>query len=157
MVLFLTFGFILPTLILGYNQYTVLDSRRLIKYEQYHYAPSGVLITYNPATNTCGLRDRYGEILSSEYNQFVHMHEACKPFVKIQQNSYWGIYDIEKNKVVVKPQFMDIIPYGENTYKLILGSDSCTYFHTNSYYYSGYSDNELWEISENPENSLLIE
>ena len=149
MVLFLTLGFILPTLILGYNQYTVLDSRRLIKYEQYHYAASGVLITYNPATNTCGLRDRYGEILSSEYNEFVHMEEMRKPFVKIRQGNYWGIFDIEKNKIVVEPKFTDIIPHGKNTYKLLLDNDTCTYFHIKPYYYSGYDDEELWKISDN--------
>lgn len=154
-VLFLTLAFILPTLTIGYNQYSVLDSHRLKKYENYIYAPNGILWTYNPATNVWGLRDRYGEILPCKYDAIAQIDHS-KPFVTIREGRYIGIYDIEKNKVIIEPKYTNFIPYGWNTYKLESDNDTCTYFHIGPHYYSKYSDSELWKISDNPKYEFTL-
>lgn len=155
--LFVVIAFILPTITIGYNQYTVLNARIERKYTEYNYACNGVLRIYNPKTGKCGLRDRYGEILPCRYDAVVHMSSQYKPFVKVLQNGLWGICDIEKNRLIIEPEFVKIEPYSTNHHRLVYKSGGISYFQSNPYYYSGYDDSDLWRIVEHPNEDLLKE
>lgn len=112
---------------------------------------------YNPKTEKYGLRDRYGEILPCKYDAVVHMSSQYKPFVKVLEKGLWGICDIEKNELIIEPEFVKIEPYSTNHHRLVYQDGGISYFQSNPYYYSGYDNSDLWQIVEFPNEDLLKE
>ncbi len=70
-VSFVFIAFILPSLSLGYNQYTVMDAARAARFRTY-VATNGVLYVYSDKGD--GLRDRYGIIVPCGYSNI----EPCR-------------------------------------------------------------------------------
>ena len=150
-------GFILPTLTIGYNQYTVLNARITQKYISYYYAHNGIYETYNPKSHCRGLRDRYGEIIPCQYERLYPLGDQSKPFVQVRQDKKWGVYDIEKNKLIVDPTFSHIEQYSENCFRLSTDDGYTCYLQLSPYYYSGREDKDLWRIVEYPHEDLMRE
>lgn len=90
----------------------------------YLYGNNGVLVTYNPITEKRGLRDRYGEIIPCQFDRLTFMNNYYKPFVKVCQEGNWGVFDIEKNKLIIEPIYTKIEKFGENSYRLT-DKDGC--------------------------------
>lgn len=155
--IFFVMAFIIPTMTLGYNQYSVLNARKWYKYEYYDYACNGLLTIYNPKTDAVGMRDRYGEIIPCRYDHLSPLGDHSKPFVKVRKDFLWGIYDIEKNKPILEPSYKEIERHSENYYRLIAEDGTVSYLQLKSYYYSGYEDDELWQIVDSPNEDLLME
>jgi len=157
LMVFLTTGVVLPSMALGYNQYSVLNARKLYKYNNYLYAHNGVLVIYNPTTKKYGLRDRYGEIIPCLFDWLTSMDNYNKPFVKVRKGKHWGVFDIEKNKLIIEPVYTKIEKFSKNSYRLT-DEDGCNrYLQIKPYYYSGYEDEELWQIIDNPNEYLIRE
>lgn len=155
--IFFAMGVVLPTLTIGYNQYTVLNARITQRYTSYYYASNGIFMTYNPKNNSRGLRDRYGEIIPARYERLFPLGDHSKPFVQVRQDKKWGIYDIEKNKPIIEPVFSCIEQRSENCYSLTMEDGYICYLILSPYYYSGREDEKLWKIVEYPYDDLIKE
>ena len=85
-----------------------------------------------------------------EYEWVMPMGNKLKPFVKFQDGFAWGIYDLERQEIVVQPEYRDIFEYDNNVWRLIPeegGNDK--YFIGPKFYCRFDMDN--WRLSDNPE------
>lgn len=123
--------FIMPTLLiaplsLGLNPYAVLDCDYVSKYHYGYYASEGVYIIEKDGK--LGLRDRFGLILPTEYNEFKRLDKWGRyisvlegPNTLIANNRY-GIYDVGSRRFVLDPKSVavsQIEQVNENTFNLI--------------------------------------
>lgn len=115
--LFIVGGFILPSIALGYNQFNCIGAKRLYNYTDYGYSYRGLLKVRS--LNGFGIRDRFGYITPIEYEQIETMGNSSKPFVKFKHGGFWGVYDLERQSVVVKPEYNEIRPYDKNSWRLM--------------------------------------
>ena len=149
---FIATGFILPTLALGYNQYTVLDARKISI-----SADRGVLRTYNPSTYNYGLRDRYGELVPCEYDQLALIDHYNTSLVKVRLGKYWGFYDIEEGRMAVEPVYVKVEKESKNYLRLITEEGSISYMQLRRYGRSRSDDEESWRIVDYPSEELMNE
>ncbi len=107
--------FIQPCCI-GYNLYTATHVGMRAKYRDYAPAIKGLWLV-DCGSDKLGLRDRYGMILNADYEDIQQL-QPTKPFVKVQKDGKWGVYDIEQHKMEIAPTYTDIIQKGKYTFLL---------------------------------------
>ncbi len=135
--IFIVGAFILPSIALGYNQFTCIGAKRLYNYTEYDYSYRGLLKV--KSFNGDAIRDRFGYITPIEYEQIESMGNSSKPFVKFKHEGFWGVYDLECQSVVVEPKYNDILPYDKNSWRLM--DEFCVrygchdFFVSSGYYY----------------------
>lgn len=116
-VVFIICSVVLPSIAIGYNQFACFGAKRLYSYTDYNYSYRGLLMV------RCGdhiaIRDRFGYITPVEYEQIEPIGNPSKPFVKFKSDGFWGVYDLERQKVVVDPKYTEILPYDKNAWRLI--------------------------------------
>ena len=114
--LYIIIALILPVFSLGYNPYSVLEAKRLWRFDKYYWARNGLL--YVASKDGVGLRDRYGVILPvDEYDRVVLLRESM-PYCKVRKDGKWQIYDIERRELVSEEQFEEVVPYKKDIYQL---------------------------------------
>ncbi len=101
---------------IGYNLYSATHVGMRGKYRYYDQAIKGLWLV-DCGSDKLGLRDRYGMILNADYEDIVQL-QRTKPFVKIQKNGKWGVYDIEQRRLEVDPVYTAIIQKGKYTFLL---------------------------------------
>lgn len=146
-LVFLVCSFVLPSISIGYNQYNGIVTKRYFNYRNCYYSSRGLLCVLNKDGNM-GIRDRFGLIMPCEYECIQAMGNEQKPFVKFKSMT-WGIYDLERQEVIVQPEYMDIFEYDYNVWRLISkdGKDD-KYFIASKFYYRYDADN--WGVFDNP-------
>lgn len=113
--LYVMIAFAVPVLSIGYNPYSVLESGRVIRFDSYSYSPNGLLIVQGK--NGFGLRDRYKQILPSEYD-YIEILTPSKPYCKVRKDDRYRIYDIERHELLSEEWFEQITPCEEYVYRL---------------------------------------
>lgn len=113
--LYVFIAIIVPVLSIGYNPYSVLESGRVIRFDSYSYSPNGLLIVQGK--NGFGLRDRYKQILPSEYD-YIEILTPSKPYCKVRKDGKYRIYDIERHELLSEEWFEQITPCEEYVYRL---------------------------------------
>lgn len=140
---------ILPSIALGYNQFACFDAKRIYNFKDYGYSPRGLIMVRSG--KHYAIRDRFGYIMTPKYDAVESMGDWTKPFVKINEDGKWGVYDIEHQEVVVEPYYEDIIPYGDNSWILMDEYSESTGWHdffvSPDYYYRY---RECGEVSDCP-------
>jgi hypothetical protein len=101
---------------IGYNLYSATHVGMRGKYRYYDQAIKGLWLV-DCGSDKLGLRDRYGMILNADYEDIVQL-QRTKPFVKVQKNGKWGVYDIEQRRLEVDPVYTAIIQKGKYTFLL---------------------------------------
>lgn len=101
---------------IGYNLYTCTDAGLSGKYQFYDKAIKGLWLV-DCGRKKIGLRDRYGIILDTDYEDIQQM-ERSKPYVMVQKNGKWGVYDIEQHRMEIEPTYTDISRKGKYTFFL---------------------------------------
>ena len=107
--------FIQPCCI-GYNLYAATHVGMRAKYREYSPAIKGLWLV-DCGSNKLGLRDRYGMVLNADYEDIQQL-QPTKPFVKVQKNGKWGVYDIEQHQIEIDPVYTAIIQKGKYTFLL---------------------------------------
>lgn len=143
-VLYLVVAVLVPIFSIGYNPYSVLEARRCMHYDEYSYSREGLLLVQSK--DGLGIRDRYGIILSSEYERVDYL-EPSKPYCKVLNDDQWMIYDIERHKFLSEEKFTEVIPYDTFTYRLVSADGSVKYL-VMPFKYSRYSYGKEAEIVE---------
>ena len=113
--LYVMLALIIPVFCIGYNPYSVLEARKVKKFDDYNYSRSGLMLVTGPDGD--GIRDRYGLILPAEYYD-IHLLIPSKPYCMVRKLGGWKIYDIEKHMLLSEEEFADVIPYGRNSFLL---------------------------------------
>ena len=146
-LVFLVCSFILPSISIGYNRYNGIETKRWFNFRSYHYSSRGLLYVLDDGA--MGLRDRFGLVVPCEYEWIVPIGNKQKPFVKFQDDIAWGIYDLERQEVIVQPEYKDIFEYDHNVWRLISeDGEHDKYFIGPKFYYRHDADN--WRISDYP-------
>lgn len=101
---------------IGYNLYAATHVGMRSKYRDYDPAIKGLWLV-DCGSDKLGLRDRYGMILNADYEDIQQL-QRTKPFVKVQKNGKWGVYDIEQRRMEIEPTYTDIIQKGKYTFLL---------------------------------------
>jgi len=101
---------------IGNNLYTATDVGLRGKYRFYDQACKGLWLV-DCGRDKLGLRDRYGMILDADYEDIQQM-ERTKPYVMVQKNGKWGVYDIEQHRMDIEPTYTDISRKGQYTFLL---------------------------------------
>ena len=107
--------FIQPCCI-GYNLYAATHVGMRAKYRDYSPAIKGLWLV-DCGSDKLGLRDRYGMVLNADYEDIQQL-QPTKPFVKVQKNGKWGVYDIEQHQIEIEPTYTDIVQKGKYTFLL---------------------------------------
>ena len=107
--------FIQPCCI-GYNLYAETHVGMRGKYRDYAPAIKGLWLV-DCGSDKLGLRDRYGIILNADYEDIQQL-QPTKPFVKVQKNGLWGVYDIEQRRMEIEPTYTYIVQKGKYTFLL---------------------------------------
>ena len=136
---------LLPIFSLGYNPYSVLDARKVRHYDGYEYSPNGLMLV--SGRDGVGIRDRYGLILPPEYERVEHLIPS-KPYCKVMKDGEWMVYDIVRQELLSEERFNEVIPFGENSYRL--DSVSGTKYLIMPRRYSIYNDASIALISNQP-------
>lgn len=151
-LVFLVCSFVLPSISIGYNRYNGIETKRWFNCRTYHYSSRGLL--YVLKDGAMGIRDRFGLVMPCEYEWVMPMGNKLKPFVKFQDGFAWGIYDLERQEIVVQPAYRDIFEYDHNVWRLVPEEgENDKYFIGSKFYYRFDMDN--WRISDNPEGYEL--
>lgn len=136
-MIFVICAFILPSIAIGYNQFYCIESKRMHNFADYDYSYRGLLLL--KSRDGFDIRDRFGYITPMEYEQIESMGDPSKPFVKFKHDCFWGVYDLERQSVVIEPEYKEIFPYDKNSWRLI--DEFCVrygchdFFVTPGYYY----------------------
>lgn len=148
LIMFLVCSFILPIISIGYNPYSCIDGQRLCNYNDYAYSHRGLLLIADDVK--VGIRDRFGIVVPCGYDNIQTLGDRSKPYVGVCVNGKWGIYDLEQQKEVVKPEYKFISKHGDNAWRLV-GVESDRYFFISPSYYRFDTSNST--VSENPINN----
>ena len=126
--------FIQPCCI-GYNLYTATNVGMRAKYRDYAPAIKGLWLV-DCGSDKLGLRDRYGMILNADYEDIQQL-QPTKPFIKVQKDGKWGVYDIEQRKMEIEPTYTDIVQKGKYTFLLedTLNTENTKYLTMFVHYY----------------------
>ena len=147
-LVFLVCSFVLPSISIGYNQYNGIETKRRVNCRTYYYSSRGLL--YVLKDGAMGIRDRFGLVIPCEYERVISMGNKLKPFVKFQDGLAWGIYDLERQEIVVQPEYRDIFEYDHDVWRLVPeDGNKDKYFIGRKFYYRYDADN--WTLSDNPE------
>ena len=130
---FFVCAFILPSVSIGYNQYNAIGAKRWLNYDGYYYSSRGLL--YVLEDGLMGIRDRYGIIMPCAHEWVKPLGDKMKPYVKFQDGWEWGVYDLERQEVVVKPEYKDIFQYDNNVWRLVSEDGNDKFFVAPRYYY----------------------
>lgn len=153
LVIFVTAGILLPSVAIGYNQYTVLGARKV----RIDTGCAGTFITLNIYTDKYGLRDRYGEIAPCSFDMVYPVNCKGLPLVKVRQGKHWGLYDLDRRELAVEPAYIKIEKHSENFLRLI-AEDGCNrYLQVGLYARSRHARGESWEIVDIPNDDLARE
>lgn len=88
-------GVILPSLILGYNQYTCIDYAYHGQLESF----SGIFKIKDPKTGLIGLRDRYKLLITPAYDDMAfHGSNHLWGELELRKNGYYDLYQIANNR-----------------------------------------------------------
>ena len=104
LAMFLTCGFIVPLLTLGYNYYTGINTIRGAKYYD-KYVNTGILFISDG--NKYGLRDRYRILIQPQYTDY-NLIDANHRFLKMTNDDGNIIYDVTTGMSTTE----DIAKYG---------------------------------------------
>lgn len=97
-------GLILPSLAIGYNQYICFRYERFCPLEPY----MGIFIIKDPNTQKIGLRDRYGLLVSPEYDMFsFHDEKRLWGTLELWKNGYCSLYNICDNRMEIQEDTID--------------------------------------------------
>ena len=147
-LVFLVCSFVIPSISIGYNRYNGIETKRWFNCRTYYYSSRGLL--YVLKDGAMGIRDRFGMVMPCEYEWVMPMGNKLKPFVKFQDGFAWGVYDLERQEIVVQPEYRDIFEYDHNVWRLISEEgENDKYFIGPKFYYRYDADN--WRLSDNPE------
>lgn len=147
-LVFLVCSFVLPIISIGYNRYNGITTKRWFNFRSYYYSSRGLL--YVLEDGAIGIRDRFGLVMPCEYEWGMPIGNKLKPFVKFQDGFAWGIYDLERQEIVIQPEYRDIFEYDHNVWRLVSeDGENDKYFIGAKFYYRYDADN--WRISNNPE------
>lgn len=147
-LVFLVCSLVLPSISIGYNQYNGIETKRWFNCRTYHYSSRGLL--YVLEDGAMGIRDRFGLVMPCEYEWIMPIGNKLKPFVKFQDGFAWGIYDLERQEIVIRPEYRDIFEYDHNVWRLVPEEgENDKYFIGSKFYYRYDVDN--WRLSDNPE------
>lgn len=113
--LYVMIAFAVPVLSIGYNPYSVLESGRVIRFDDYSYSENGILFVRGK--DGYGLRDRYKMILPAEYD-YIEILTPSKPYCKVRKDGRYRIYDIERHELLSEEWFEQINPCEEYVYRL---------------------------------------
>lgn len=92
-------GIILPSLTIGYNQYACFQYERFRPLESY----PGIFLIKDPNTQKVGLRDRYGLLVSPEYDRVSYRDEKrLWGTLKLWKNGYCDLYNICDNRMEIQ-------------------------------------------------------
>lgn len=116
-IIFVVCAFILPSIAIGYNQFNCIGSKRMYNFADYDYSYRGLLKV--KSLDGVAIRDRFGYITPTENEQIESIGNSTKPFVKFKHDGFWGVYDLERQSVVVEPKYNDILPYDKNSWRLM--------------------------------------
>ncbi len=93
-------GVLLPSLAIGYNQYTCINYGRRNPYTVESYR--GILFIKDPETGSVGLRDRYGLLVKPKY-EYIDYHGRNSLFgiteLELHKHGYYLIYNIWDNSI----------------------------------------------------------
>lgn len=93
-------GIFLPSLIIGYNQYTCIDYPRHRQLESFR----GIFQIKDPKTGLLGLRDRYGLLVTPVYdNMAYHGSRHIWGELELRKNGYYDLYHIANNRFMDNP------------------------------------------------------
>lgn len=93
-------GIFLPSLIIGYNQYTCIDYPRHRRLESFR----GIFQIKDPETGLIGLRDRYGLLITPVYeNMAYHGSRHLWGELELRKNGYYDLYNIANNRFSDNP------------------------------------------------------
>lgn len=93
-------GIILPSFIIGYNQYTCIEYSRHKGLESFQ----GIFQIKDPETGQIGLRDRYGLLIAPEYESMAyHGRLHLWGELELRKNGYYDLYDIANNRLSGNP------------------------------------------------------
>lgn len=117
-IVFLNCSLILPSIALGYNQFSCFGAKRISAYTDYRYSYRGLLMVRS--RKYYAIRDRFGYIMPPIYNRIESLGDSSKPYVKVKSDGKWGIYDLERQEYIVEPDSLisNILPHDENVWKL---------------------------------------
>ena len=101
---------------IDYNLYTATHVGMRAKYRDYSPAIKGLWLV-DCGSDKLGMRNRYGMILNADYEDIQQL-QPTKPFVKVQKNGLWGVYDIEQHRMEVEPTYTYIVQKGKYTFLL---------------------------------------
>lgn len=130
---FFVCAFILPSVSIGYNQYNAIGAKRWLNYDGYYYSSRGLL--YVLEDGLMGIRDRYGIIMPCAHEWVKPLGDKMKPYVKFQDGWEWGVYDLERQEVVVNPEYKDIFQYDNNVWRLVSEDGNDKFFVAPRFYY----------------------
>lgn len=118
-VIFLVCAIILPSIALGYNPFSCIGASRLCNFDDYDYSYRGLLKVRNK--HGVAIRDRFGYITPTDIDKIEPMGDSTKPYVKLNVDNGWGIYDLERQEYTLEPDSLisNILPYDENVWKLM--------------------------------------
>jgi len=118
-VIFVVCAFLLPSIAIGYNQFTCTESKRLYNFTDYDYSYRGLLKVGN--LDEEAIRDRFGYITPLGFNKIQPMGDSTKPYIKVYVEEYCGIYDLERQEYIIDPEpnISNILQYDNNVWKLM--------------------------------------
>ncbi|MGI6218829.1 MAG: hypothetical protein ACOYJE_03060 [Bacteroidaceae bacterium] len=146
-LVFFVCSFILPSISIGYNRYNGIETKRWFNFRSYYYSSRGLLYVHDDGA--MGLRDRFGLIMPCKHEWVVPMGNKMKPFVKFQDDMGLGIYDLERQEVIVQPEYRDIFEYDHNVWRLIPEEEGNDQFFIGPKFYYRFDANCL-RVSGNP-------
>ena len=91
-------GILLPTMAIGYNQYTCIKYGRQ---DLYPLGPDNILRIKDLKTNKIGLRDRYGMLIEPAYENIVPNSRIIPLGVyELRNNGCYTLYNVYQNEMV---------------------------------------------------------
>ena len=91
-------GILLPTMAIGYNQYTCIKYGRQ---DLYPLGPDNILRIKDLKTNKIGLRDRYGMLIEPAYENIVPNSRIIPLGVyELRNNGCYTLYNVYQNKMM---------------------------------------------------------
>lgn len=146
-LVFFVCSFILPSISIGYNRYNGIETKRWFNFRSYYYSSRGLLYVHDDGA--MGLRDRFGLIMPCKHEWVAPMGNKMKPFVKFQDDMGWGIFDLERQEVIVQPEYRDIFEYDHNVWRLVSEEEENDQFFIGPKFYYRYSTDNS-RVSDSP-------
>lgn len=124
-LMFLTCAFVLPSLSVGYNQYSNINAKRWYNFGYYDYSSQGLLCVLKDGQ--VGIRDRYGMVVPCDYDKVEPFGNPAKPFVWVQKNEKWGLYDLECQELTVPAEYETVFEDADDAWTLVQEGEGVRY------------------------------